>query len=333
MTTLTRNFSGKPGCGSPNAHHSFGTRNPTKMNYQRYEPYVPVGPRFSQGNGGARRHANNSHDNHNGNEVGNQWNTDRGGNRNGNRRKRRNNNANYNNVNGYNNANGYNNNNVNGYDNNVNGYNTNGHNANGYNNNSNGNYNGQNVNPNYKGKNYDPNYRGRNHNSNTSHAAHQPLPAAHQPVPVVNSNIDFQMAEAPAYVCPPPDEPNDIEMPDAPPLVDTVSDIREAAQGLQDALTSVFQRIQALAKGAFAIKQMVSPPLSNFQFNPVSFHEPTSHQPGFHPSAFNPPNFGHNAFDHPSFRRPVFRPATFHPPDSITLIPHLLGNPECNYFL
>jgi hypothetical protein len=106
-------------------------------------------------------------------------------------------------------------------------------------------------------------------------------------------------------------------MPDAPPLLDPVSDIWEAAKSLQHALTSL-QRIEAFTMGAFAIKQMVSP--SHFQFNPVAFH-----QPGFHPSAFNP-----------TFQRHVFRPPTFHPPDvhpKIISSPKLQGNPECNYFV
>ncbi|KAF3019214.1 hypothetical protein E8E15_008519 [Penicillium rubens] len=123
---------------------------------------------------------------------------------------------------------------------------------------SNGNANA-NANGNYKGKNYNPNYRGKNFNRH-----------AHNP------NIDIEMTEAPS------DEPNDIEMPDAPPLPDP--------------------RIEAFAMGALAVKEIVSP--SHFQPNPLAFHQP----------AVIPPPFYQSSFDHPTFRRPAFRPPTFHPP-------------------
>lgn len=109
-------------------------------------------------------------------------------------------------------------------------------------------------------------------------------------------------------------------MPDAPALPDPVlpdpvSYLWEAAHGLQHALTSL-QRIKALALGAVAIKEMVSPPLSNFQFNPHAFHQPDVH---------------HSAFRPPEFRPPTFHPPAFHP--KVISSPKLQGNPECNYFL
>ncbi|CAG8254349.1 unnamed protein product [Penicillium nalgiovense] len=162
----------------------------------------------------------------------------------------------------------------------------------------NGNGNG-NGNGNYKGKNYNPNYRGKNF---YRHAQ--------------NPNIDIEMIEAPS------DEPNDIEMPDAPPLPDPVSDLWGAANSLQHELTSS-QRIEAFAMGALAVKEIVSP--SHFQFNPLAFHQ----------RAVIPPAFYHSSFD-PAFHRPAFRPPTFHPPavhPKIISSPKLQGNAECNYFI
>ena len=129
-------------------------------------------------------------------------------------------------------------------------------------------------------------------------------------------------------------------MPDAPPLPDPVSDLWQAASGLQHALTSL-QRIEAFTMGALAIKEMVSPPASPFQFNPLAFPEPAMDPLAFRPSAFHhPPSthpaFGTSAFNHPAFRRPSFRPPTFHPPafyPKIIASPKLQGNAECNYFL
>lgn len=104
-------------------------------------------------------------------------------------------------------------------------------------------------------------------------------------------------------------------MPDAPPLPDPVSDLWEAASGLQHALTSL-QRIEAFAMGALAVREIVSPPVSYFQFNPLAFPVP--------------------AMDPLAFHHPTFRPPTFHPPAvhlKIIAFPKLQGNAECNYFL
>lgn len=134
-------------------------------------------------------------------------------------------------------------------------------------------------------------------------------------------------------------------MPDAPPLPDPVSDLWQAASGLQHALTSL-QRIEAFTMGALAVKEIVSPPLSHFQFNPRAFSEPTMDplafrsSPSNHPVAHLPisthPAFGTSAFNYPVFRRPPFRPPTFHPPavhPKVIASPKLQGNAECNYFL
>lgn len=134
-------------------------------------------------------------------------------------------------------------------------------------------------------------------------------------------------------------------MPDAPPLPDPVSDLWQAASGLQHALTSL-QRIEAFTMGALAVKEIVSPPISHFQFNPLAFPQPAIYSLAFRPSASNhpvghPPAFTHlafgtSAFNQPAFCRPSFRPPTFHPPavhPKIIASPKLQGNAECNYFL
>jgi hypothetical protein len=100
-------------------------------------------------------------------------------------------------------------------------------------------------------------------------------------------------------------------MPDAPPLPDPVSDLWEAANGLQHALTSL-QRIEAFAMGALAVKEIVSP--SHVQFNPLAFRP-----------AVIPPAFYHSSFDYPAFRCPAFRPPTFHPP---AVHPKIISSPK-----
>lgn len=104
-------------------------------------------------------------------------------------------------------------------------------------------------------------------------------------------------------------------MPDAPPLSDPVSDLWEAANGLQHALTSL-QRIEAFTMGVLAVKDIVSLPLFHFQFNPFAFK-----QPAVQPSAFNSS----------AFRPPTFYPPVFHP--KVISSPKLQGNAECNYFI
>lgn len=119
-------------------------------------------------------------------------------------------------------------------------------------------------------------------------------------------------------------------MPDAPPLPDPVSDLWEAANGLQHALTSL-QRIEAFTMGALAVKEFVSPPLSHFQFNPPAFHHPALYPPTVHPPAVQPPAVRTSAFNHPAFRPPTFHPPAVHP--KIIHSPKLQGNAECNFFL
>ena len=100
-------------------------------------------------------------------------------------------------------------------------------------------------------------------------------------------------------------------------------------------------RIEAFTMGALAVKEIVSPPVSHFQFNPLAFPEPATAPLAFRPSAFHHPApthpaFGTSASNHPAFRRPSFRPPTFHPPafyPKIIASPKLQGNAECNYFL
>ncbi|CAI7632687.1 unnamed protein product [Penicillium glandicola] len=118
--------------------------------------------------------------------------------------------------------------------------------------NGNSNYKGRNFNPNYKGKNYNPNfsraappnvgrarngYREQQHNGDhynpyprRQEPAYNDYNQHNQPMPTPNYNIDIQMADAPS------DEPNDIEMPDAPPLSDP--------------------RIEAFTMGALAVKEI-----------------------------------------------------------------------------
>lgn len=168
--------------------------------------FVPKWPRSYQSNGGARNNHGNNHYN---------------GNANGNGNNRWNENGNHNNQ----------------WDNHQNGsgnFNPT-NNGTGNSNNGNTNYKGKNFNPNYKGKNYNPNLsrpvpanidQARNGNrrrqSNNNHRGLQSLCNQY--------NIDVQMAEAPS------DEPNDIEMPDAPPLPDL--------------------RIEAFTMGALAVKEI-----------------------------------------------------------------------------
>ncbi|KAJ5686691.1 hypothetical protein N7536_009310 [Penicillium majusculum] len=319
MTPLARSLSKETDCGSPNAHHSFGIRNPEKMNYTTHSS-APSGPRSYQGNGGGRNNRGNNNQNGNTPFVPNgprsyqshggarnyRGNNNYNGNANGNGNNRWKGNGNHNNQ----------------WDNhqsgsgNVNPTNNGTGNAN----NGNLNYKGKNFNPNYKGKNYKPNFtrpvpanvdqarngnRRRPSNNNNNHRGLQS-----------QYNIDVQMVEAPS------DEPNDIEMPDAPPLPDS--------------------RIEAFTMGALAVKEIVSPPLSHFQFNPRAFSEPTmdplafrpspSNHPVAHPPISTHPAFGTSAFNHPAFRRPSFRPPTFHPPavhPKIIASPKLQGNAEC----
>ncbi|KAJ6129002.1 hypothetical protein N7471_010219 [Penicillium samsonianum] len=245
MTTLARNFSGETGCGSPNAHHSFGIRNPEKMNYYSNPSFVPTGPRSYQGNGDARN--NRANNNRNGNPSfvpkGRRQYQNNGG--------ARNNRANNNNYNGNGNGNNQwhprngNGNHNNQWNSNRNGSGNVSSTDNGTDNSNNHWGNNENFNPNYKGKNFNLNYKGKNFNPNFS----RPVPAnvgqvrngnrrnqrnnynnrQNQPMHAGNYNIDVQMAEAPS------DEPNDIEMPDAPPLPDP--------------------RIEAFTMGALAVKE------------------------------------------------------------------------------
>ncbi|KAF7521002.1 hypothetical protein PCG10_008572 [Penicillium crustosum] len=357
MTPLARSFSKETGCGSPNAHHSFGIRNPEKMNFTGH-PSAPSGPRSYQGNGGARNNRANNNPNgnasfaangprsyqSNGGAQNNRGNNNYNGNANGNRNNRWNGNGNHNNQ----------------RDNYQNG-------SGNFNPTNNGTGNANPSSPNYKGKNFNPNYKGKNYNPNFN----RPVPAnigqvrngnrRRQPnnnhrglqSQDIQYNIDVQMAEAPS------DEPNDIEMPDAPPLPDPVSDLWQAASGLQHALTSL-QRIEAFTMGALAVKEIVSPPLSHFQFNPFAFpepvmnplafrpsapnhpvsHPPISTHPALRPSVFhhpvdNPPAsthpaFGAYAFNYPAFSRPSFRPPTFHPPAAETML-RLASNLDPSY--
>ncbi|CAI7670881.1 unnamed protein product [Penicillium discolor] len=255
-----------------------GRNNRENNNRNGNAPFVPNGPRYYQSNGGARNYRGNN--NYNGNA----------------------------NRNGSNRWNGHGNHN-NQWDNHQN-------ESGNVNPTDNGTGNANNGNPNYKGKNFNPNYKGKNYNPNFT----RPVPAnvdqarnGNRRRPSNNNNhrglqsqynIDVQMAEAPS------DEPNDIEMPDAPPLPDP--------------------RIEAFTMGALAVKEIVSPPLSHFQFNPRAFSEPTMDplafrsSPSNHPVAHLPisthPAFGTSAFNYPVFRRPPFRPPTFHPPAAETML-------------
>ncbi|KAJ5800284.1 uncharacterized protein N7518_002352 [Penicillium psychrosexuale] len=274
MTSLARNSSGGPGCGSPNKNN-FGIRNPTKMHFQPSS--VPNGPRSYQNNGGARNNRGNY--NHNGNaNSNNQW-SPRNANANGNGpspvpngpRAYQNNGGSWNNR-GNNNYNGNANNQWSSRNGNPRNGNPNGtHDYNnqrdtsrdGFGNENNqrsSNYKGKNFNPNYKGKNYNPSFSrpaqanvGQARNGNRRRLAYRNQNENYN-LDIHPSNIDVQMDDAPS------DEPNDIEMPDAPALPDPVlpdpvSYLWEAAHGLQHALTSL-QRIKALALGAVAIKEM-----------------------------------------------------------------------------
>ncbi|KAJ5604031.1 hypothetical protein N7537_006987 [Penicillium hordei] len=335
MTPLARSFSKETGCGSPNAHHSFGIRKSEKMNFT-HQSSAPSGPRSYQGNGGARNIRANKNHNGNASFVPNGPGSYQS---NGGARNNRGNN-NYNgNVNGNGNHN-------NQWDNHQNG-------SGNVNPTNNGTGNANNGNPNYKGKNFNPNYKGKSYNPNFSrpvpanigqvrHGNRRRQPNNHQGLQSKYNhyNIDVQMAEAPS------DEPNDIEMPDAPPLLDPlvpdpVSDLWQAASGLQHALTSL-QRIEAFTMGALAVKEIVSPPISLFRFNPLAFPQPAMDSFAFRPSAFNDsvthppisihPAFGTSAFNHPAFHHPSFRPPTFHPPavhPKIIASPKLQGNAEC----
>ncbi|KAJ5195978.1 hypothetical protein N7449_006457 [Penicillium cf. viridicatum] len=322
MAPLAQSFSKKTGCGSPNAHHSFGTRNPEKMNFTRQSSAPPSGPRSYQGNGGPRniRASNNRNGNASFMPNGPRSYQSNGG--------ARNNHGN-NNYNGNANGTGNGNNRWNGNGNHNNQWDNHQNGSGNFNPTNNGTGNANNGNTNYKGKNFNPNYKGKNYNPNLCH----PVPANigqarngnrrrqsnnnHQGLQSQYNqyNIDVQMAEAPS------DEPNDIEMPDAPPLPDP--------------------RIEAFTMGALAVKEIVSPPISHFQFNPLAFPQPAIDSLAFCPSASNhpvghPPAFTHPAFGTSAFCRPSFRPPTFHPPavhPKIITSPKLQGNAECNYFL
>ncbi|CAI7614887.1 unnamed protein product [Penicillium crustosum] len=245
MTPLARSFSKETGCGSPNAHHSFGIRNPEKMNFTGH-PSAPSGPRSYQGNGGARNNRANNNPNgnasfaangprsyqSNGGAQNNRGNNNYNGNANGNRNNRWNGNGNHNNQ----------------RDNYQNG-------SGNFNPTNNGTGNANPSSPNYKGKNFNPNYKGKNYNPNFN----RPVPAnigqvrngnrRRQPnnnhrglqSQDIQYNIDVQMAEAPS------DEPNDIEMPDAPPLPDPMSDPWQAVPD---------PRIEAFTMGALAVKEI-----------------------------------------------------------------------------
>ncbi|CAI7666066.1 unnamed protein product [Penicillium palitans] len=345
MTPPARSFSKKAGCGSPNAHHSFGIRNPEKMNYTQSS--APSGPRSYQGNGGARNNRANNNRNGNASFVPNgpRFYQSNGGARN---------NRGNNHYNGNGNVNGNGNNQWNGNGNHNNQWDNHKNGSGNVNPTNNVTGNATNGNPNYKGKNFNPNYKGKNYNPNFNRPAPANVGQARngnqRRQPNNNHrglqsqfnqyNIDVQMAEAPS------DEPNDIEMPDAPPLPDP--------------------RIEAFTMGALAVKEIVSPSLSHFQLNPPAFpepamdplafrpsasnhhvtHPPISSHPAFRPSAFhhpaaspptaNPPAsthpaFGTSAFNHPVLRRPSFRPPTFHPPavhPKIIASPKLQGNSE-----
>lgn len=179
-----------------------------------------------------------------------------------------------------NNQNHYNNHN-NQYSNNHHNQNYNYNHGNGNGNvnrnvNPNPNYKGKNFNPNYKGKNFNPNYqrprggsvadaRGspesqlngqgpftgvrNNHRNRNRKQNNKSLP---QKFKNIYRDLDIIMIDAPS------DEPNDIEMPDAPPLpVDPVSEFDQSSILLQ-AMLSILQRIEAFTTSAQAVQQIVS---------------------------------------------------------------------------
>ncbi|EKV16163.1 hypothetical protein Pdw03_6326 [Penicillium digitatum] len=206
---------------APNGPRSYQENGGGRNNRNGNASFVPKGTRQHQGNGGGRnnRANNNYHANGNGNGNGNnQW-SPRNGNGNGNRNH---------------------NNQWDNHQNDIGNVSPTDHGMGNANHNGNPNYRGQNFNPNYKGKNYNPNFsrpvpantsQARNGNwrrqSNKNHNNHQNQNKYSQPV---SANSDVQMAEAPT------DEPNDIEMPDAPPLPDP--------------------RIEAFTMGALAVKEI-----------------------------------------------------------------------------
>jgi hypothetical protein len=95
------------------------------------------------------------------------------------------------------------------------------------------------------------------------------------------SDADIFMPEAPS------DEPNDIEMPDAPPLlVDPVSEFYQAASMLKEEILTFLQRIEAFNAGAQMLQQTVSYPIASNTFNPLNPF----------PFILNPPNPFHEAW-------------------------------------
>ncbi|KAJ5457935.1 hypothetical protein N7475_009323 [Penicillium sp. IBT 31633x] len=157
--------------------------------------------------------------------------------------------------------------------------------------NANAEYKGKGFNPNYKGKNFIPGFvrpvrqngqaqggyrenqqpNGNRHNSypqrqgshqNTNYNAHQNQYGQHMPAQSnLHGDVDVEMIDAPS------DEPNDIEMPDAPPLI-------------------IDPRIEALTMGSLAVKEVVSLPF----FNPPVFYNPIFRPPTFKPPAKFPPS-------------------------------------------
>ncbi|KAJ5558443.1 hypothetical protein N7535_008654 [Penicillium sp. DV-2018c] len=235
------------------------------MNYQANSSFVPTGPRNYQNSGGHQPY-------HRGNKRQQQadahWNNCRNGSGSSNG------NANWNSRNGNGNANNNNHRNNNQWNNHRNGH----ENGNGSNNNngpragnSNPNYRGQNFNPNYKGKNFRPDYNPLDekilHHSVENHPG--PYSRLHTPGQKAmfsrqHQNSDVEMMDAPS------DEPNDIEMPDAPPIFDDpVSEINYWIPKLQDVLTSL-QQLEAFTKTAYAVKE-----IADAMIKIVTEHDPS----------------------------------------------------------
>ncbi|KAJ9489146.1 hypothetical protein VN97_g4132 [Penicillium thymicola] len=279
MAPPARSFSKETDCGSPNAHHSFGIRNPEKMNFTR-QSSAPYGPRSYKGNGVARNYRANN--NHNGNAPfvpnGPRSYKGNGGARNNRASNNHNGNAPF-------------------VPSEPRSYHGNGG-ARNYR--ANNNHNGNAPFVPSEPRSYHGNGGARNNRANNNHNGN-----AHF---VPNGPGSYQGNEA-------SDEPDDVEMPDAPPLLDPVSDLWEAASGLQHALTSL-QRIEAFTMGALAVREIVSPSVSYFQFNSLAFLE----------SAMDP-----LVSTHPTFGISAFHPPAFYP--KIIASPKLQGNTECNYFL